>query len=303
MNLNSMFSTIDTHVLGENFRIIIQPPIGVNQSSMKENDALLQERFTQEKNFLLNEPRGHRGINGCIVHLSDTDDFNLFFFNHEPSISFKYEGVAASLTALLETGYLAPSSTNKYSVNTSFGKVYLTAIFEKNEVSSVVIDTGKVEKEQVNNNVFILIENQRYYKVEKLPSKVGAMDVSNLEALTHWGGETIQQYHENYVNLEGVIVVEKMGANHYKTITFEKDGYIRRAPGIDSTKAILAMWPESIQKNTEFVNETIFSSKLIIPEALDVTYNISYQVCPFIIGSHDFVLDSDDPLPSGFLLK
>src|SRR5699024_6974483 len=207
------------------------------------------------------------------------------------------------LTALLETGYLAPSSTNKYSVNTSFGKVYLTAIFEKNEVSSVVIDTGKVEKEQVNNNVFILIENQRYYKVEKLQSKVGAMDVSNLESLTHWGGETIQQYHENYVNLECVIVVEKMGANHYKTITFEKDGYIRRAPGIDSTKAILAMWPESIQKNTEFVNETIFSSKLIIPEALDVTYNISYQVCPFIIGSHDFVLDSDDPLPSGFLLK
>src|SRR5699024_6893819 len=203
---------------------------------------------------------------------------NLFFFNHEPSISFKYEGGAASLTALLETGYLAPSSTNKYSVNTSFGKVYLTAIFEKNEVSSVVIDTGKVVKEQVNNNVFILIENQRYYKVEKLPYKVGAMDVSNLEALTHWGGETIQQYHENYVNLEGVIVVEKMGANHYKTITFEKDGYIRRAPGIDSTKAILAMWPESIQKNTEFVNETIFSSKLIIPEALDVTYNISYQV-------------------------
>src|SRR5699024_10848150 len=238
MNLNSMFSTIDTHVLGENFRIIIQPPIGVNQSSMKENDALLQERFTQEKNFLLNEPRGHRGINGCIAHLSDTGDFNLFFFNHEPSISFKYEGVAASLTALLETGYLAPSSTNKYSVNTSFGEVYLTAICEKNEVSNVVIDTGKVEKEQVDNNVLTIIENQCYYKVEKLPSIVGAMYVSKLEALTHWAGETIQQYHENYVNLEGVIVVYKMGANHYKTITFEKDGYIRRAPGLDSTKAI-----------------------------------------------------------------
>ena len=303
MDISNLFSTIDTQVLGENFRIIIQSPITFTVTDIKKKNELLQQNFVEEKKLLLNEPRGHRGVNGCLVFPSDTDSFELLFINHENSIPFKYEGVAASLTALLETGNLSPNSNGKYSVLTPYGRIYLSAILTANQVTAISINVSAVEKKSAGDSTIICIDKHRNYKIATLPQSIGSIDINNLEALTKWGEGVIEQSITSKPELTGVLVAERLGNNRFKSITFERDGYIRRTPGIDSTEAIIASFEDEIQHEKSIKNETIFSSQLIADKKEKDKENYRFQLRPFITGSHDFLLDQDDPLPKGFLLK
>src|SRR5699024_11629081 len=100
MNIDSLFSTLDTQVLGESFRIIIQSPITFKTTDIKEKNKLLKRSFEQEKKLLLNEPRGHRGINGCLIFHANTDSFELLFLIHDYSILFIYEVIVSDFTSL-----------------------------------------------------------------------------------------------------------------------------------------------------------------------------------------------------------
>src|SRR5690625_2878866 len=114
MILEKVFTTVDTHVLGETYRIVTQSPIQFTGTNINENDEFLQNNYAIEKKLILNEPRGHRGINGCIVLPSTKADYQLLFFNHEGVSCFQYEGLFASLTALLETGNISRTKDNLY---------------------------------------------------------------------------------------------------------------------------------------------------------------------------------------------
>lgn len=303
MDISNLFSTIDTQVLGENFRIIIQSPITFTVTDIKKKSELLQQNFAKEKKLLLNEPRGHRGVNGCLIFPSNTDSFELLFINHKYSIPFKYEGVAASLTALLETGNLSPSSNGKYSVLTPYGRIYLSATLTANQVTAISINVTAVEKKSADDSTIICIDQHRNYKIVPLLQSIGAIDINNLEALTKWGEDIVEKSITSKPELTGVLVVERLGNNRFKSITFERDGYIRRTPGVDSTEAIIASFKNEIQHEKSIKNETIFSSQLIADKQEKEQENYCFQLRPFITGSHDFVLDKDDPLPKGFLLK
>lgn len=304
MDISNLFSTIDTQVLGENFRIIIQSPMTFTVADIKEKNELLQQNFAKEKKLLLNEPRGHRGINGCLIFPSDLDSFELLFINHENSIPFKYEGVAASLTALLETGNLVTNSNGKYSVLTPYGRVYLSATLKANQVTSISINVSTVEKKSVgDDSTIICVDEHRNYKIDTLSQSVGSIDINNLKDLTKWGEGVVEQSITSIPDLTGVIAVEKLENNHFKSITFERDGYIRRTPSVDSTEAIIAFFKDEIQHESSIKNETIFSSRLIADKKEKDQENYCFQLRPFITGSHDFLLDEDDPLPKGFLLK
>src|SRR5699024_5521345 len=290
--------------LGESFRIIIQSPITFKTTDIKEKNKLLKRSFEQEKKLLLNEPRGHRGINGCLIFPANTDSFELLFLNHDYSIPFKYEGVAAGLTALLETGNLSPNPDGKYSVITPYGRVYLTTKLKDGQVTSVKTNISTAEKRKnKDNSLTVCIDEQRYYKMATLPKSIESIDVNNLESITKWGEDIVERNKTSNPELTGVILVDKVQDNHFKSITFERDGYIRRTPGIDSTEAIIESFENDINDEEEIINETIFSSRLSMNRNSKNHEKAYYELRPFITGTHDFILDSDDPLPTGFLLQ
>ena len=142
MNYEKMYCTIDTHVVGEAFRIVIQSPITFTGVDVNTNHMELANNFETEKNLLLNEPRGHRGMNGCIVTSSLTADFQLLFFNHEGGNNFKYEGLLATVTALLETGNLKRNADDSYKVETVHGIYTVQAQVDNQEVTAVELESG-----------------------------------------------------------------------------------------------------------------------------------------------------------------
>src|SRR5699024_6646641 len=134
-------------------------------TDIKKESELLQQNLAKEKKLLLNEPRGHRGVTGCLIFPSNTDSFELLFINHKYSIPFKYEGVAASLTALLEPSNLSPSSNGKYIVHTTYGRIYLSARLTANQVTAISINVTAVEKRSADDSTIICIDQHRNYNI------------------------------------------------------------------------------------------------------------------------------------------
>lgn len=301
-----MFSTIDTHVAGEAFRIVIQSSITLNEKDIQSNHDLLQNGFHHEKALLLNEPRGHRGMNGCIVIPSKVADYGLLFFNHDSEIIFQYGGLVTSITALLETGNLTKRENNSYKIETVHGIFQVEVEMENQEVISVQFESEicQVVKDQLDYSL-VKVDESRDYLVFDLPDSVPEISLKHLSIINKWGKEATKRFTDRNISFEGIIVVQSIGASHHevRSITFTRDGSILRTPGIDSTFAIFTTLLNRFDHTGKLTNHSIFDSMLTA--SLIPTSNNRYvlETQGFTTGMHQFIYDQTDPLKNGFLLK
>ena len=306
MNVEKSFHSIETHVAGEPFRIVIHSPITLDGDSIETKMALLKHNFTNEKNLLLNEPRGHRGMHGCIVTSSSLADVCLLFFQHENVNRFKYEGVIAAVSALLETGYLQRREGNIYKVETVNGiqKVKAT-IGENNKISSIYIENKQTSVKPHQDNHMVEIDNARNYALVTLPEDIPGIELDHLASIERFGKKLTTELTEANVNYNGIIVFEmsKEKYNKIRSVTFETDGYILRSPGIDSTIAVLHFLSEKNNELTDMTNESIFGSIINAKKIANSKHQYGVEAKGFLMGIHQFVFDKDDPLENGFLLK
>lgn len=300
MNFDKMFSTIDAHVAGKAFRIVTQSPIVLDEASVEENDELLQANYQNEKALLLNEPRGHRDMNGCIVVPSEEADLGLLFFNHEKRKNFTYSGLIATLTALLETGNLAKSDDDVYKIETIRGIFTLTAPFTDGEVMSVYVENAshKLNEKQAGYES-VTVDDHRTYLLAALPESIAKIHVDHLVAIMSWGRTTCAELAREGVSFDGIVVTEKIseGHNHVRSVTFSPDGNIVRSPGIAGTFALLA----TQSGESKQLNESIFGSRITAQRVPDST-RLSVETEAFVTGVHEFILTEDDALEYGFLL-
>lgn len=305
MNLAKLFSTIDTHVCGEPFRIVTQSPIQLDQADIKKNHDLLQQSFHEEKSFILNEPRGHRGMSGCIVTPSKLANYGLLFFNHDGAI-FKYGGLVASLTALLETGNLNKNESGFYSIETINGIYELKTNYFKGEVSEVYIEcNGAQFLEKRADYDVAMIDDSRIYLIFSLPSSVPSISVDHVTPITKWGRLTTERLAKENVQFDGVIMTEKVESapNKIRSVTFEKDGSITRSANTDTTVAILTTLRHSSIDLNQLTNESIFGSSITAHYLPNTDNRFSVELKGFITGIHEFIFDEVDPLKNGFILK
>ncbi|MBD7909066.1 proline racemase family protein [Sporosarcina gallistercoris] len=305
MNYEKMYSTIDTHVAGEAFRILTQSPIRLCGDGIQAQHDELNNNFSNEKNLLLNEPRGHRGIHGCVVVPSRVADFSLLFFNHQGVSNFKYEGILATVTALLETGNLTPSVEGLYRVETIKGIYKVKALIKNQEVTSVTIENESCYEIEANaDRTLIRVDNDRNYLLYALPDSIPGIELEHLAELNRWGLERITELANENIEYVGVVVVESVSPapGKIRSVTFEKDGYILRSPGVDSTFAILAAFEQKDSSISEIENYSVFGSSLIGKRIVNDKPQFSIETKAFITGSHEFIFDQEDPLKEGFLL-
>ncbi|MGY0692205.1 proline racemase family protein [Virgibacillus sp. FSP13] len=306
MNVEKMFTTIDTHVAGEAFRIIVHSAITLNEKNLELNQALIEEKYMHEKELLLNEPRGHRGMNGCIVIPSNTADYACVFVNHDRDVKFKYAGLVATVTALLETGNLVKKENNVYDIETVNGLHSVYASFENQEVRKTRIESGACRVVETSDDYqSVEIDQSRHYLIYDPPDTMAGIGVAHLASIKKWGLETAAQMRSKSISFDGIVLTEPLDTkgNKVRSVTFEKDGSILRSPGMDSTFAILTALSSGSKPLTELTNHSIFDSKLTatLIEGTNTRYSIETQ--GFITGTHQFIYDQEDPLRNGFLLK
>ncbi len=305
MNFIKMFSTIDTHVVGKAFRIVTQSPIRLNEKDIQANDDVLQKYFENEKNLLLNEPRGHRDMHGCIVIPSDIADIGLLFFNHEGQVNFTYSGLIAGITALLETGNVIQNENNQYGIETAHGVYNVKVTVKDNEVRSVYIESKEVTLKQTLDNVpAVTVDGKRTYVLYSLPKTITTIDDKYLIHINNWGRKTCAKLQMEKISFDGVVLVEENHSSDtiVRSVTFEADGNILRSPGVDSTIAVLASKKSQHGSIKELTNESVFGSRLKA-KAIPEINRYSIETEAFVTGLQDFIYDEDDPLKDGFLLK
>lgn len=305
MNYEKMYNTIDTHAAGEAFRIVIQSPIRLSGDDIQAKHDELKNNFSNEKNLLLNEPRGHRGMHGCVVTPSRVADFSLLFFNHQDVSNFKYEGLLATVTALIETGNLNQSADDLYKVETVNGIYTVKALVENQEVTSVSIESESCSEIETNLDYTVVrVDNDRNYFLYTLPDSIPGIELEQLAKLNRWGLERTTELKNENINYSGIVVVESVPflPGKIRSVTFERDGYILRSPGVDSTFAILTALGQKENSESEIENHSIFGSSLTAKRIAADEYRFSLETKAFITGSHEFIFDQDDPLKEGFLL-
>lgn len=300
MNLAKYFSTIDTHVAGEAFRIVTNSSIKFYTEDVDESAELLKQGFEHEKNLLLNEPRGHRGMHGCLVLPTKLADIRVLFFQHEADNPFKYEGLLAVITALIETGTIERKEDDTYTIETVSGIYTVKATVDNGEVTVASVAIGQSEKIQEDQtSITIHVDNRRNYIVYSLPDSIPAIELKYLAAIQRWGVEKTKALTDEQRLYEGVILLERSeDENRVRSVTFEKDGYILRSPGIDTSCALLSV----MNNHGTLKNESIFGSYLEVRKVGGEDKNYLIETEAFVTGTHDFVLDEEDPLKAGFLL-
>lgn len=294
-----LLQTIDTHVFGEAYRIVVQAPIGFDGTDVQANQQKLWDQFEDEKQLLLNEPRGHRGMNGCLVEVSEDADYQLLSFHHQAAIPFKYEALLAVTAALIEMGHLKPREDNTYKVETVKGIFSVKAFIEQQQVSKVSIQmNGKAKIEQDAAGVKVSLEDGHTFYLAEKPENIPSLQVEHVTAVGDWGLAKVQELKDRGIQFDGVILLEEQDDHICRSVTFEKDGYILRSPGIESTMAIMAVK----KPGGPLTNESIFSSRLTINTLPHDEGICSVKGGPYITGSHEFILDPEDPLKQGFII-
>lgn len=305
MNVDRIIFTIDTHVCGEAYRIIIHSPIKLKKKNLMENYRFLEEEYKREKHLLLNEPRGHRGMNGCIVTTSEVADFALLFLDHDEDTPFNYSGLIATITALLETGKLKKNYMNQYKIETLNGIYQVEAIVENQSVTSVSVESEKcvLLDENVEFSI-VAVDETRHYLIFPLPRDIPAIQLEQMIPLQTWGTAITKEIRAANLQMDGVILYESFSglSNKVRSLTFARDGGIVHSPGIDSTFAILTKLATK-QPMDSLINESIFSSSLTANKIADTTNRFFLKTRGFITGTHEFIYDPRDPFEEGFLLK
>lgn len=302
MNVEKMYTSIDAHVSGEAFRVIVHSPFQLLSQKVSEYNQTFDPFVKQAKALLLKEPRGYRGMNGSIVLPSSEADFGVIFLNHEQEEHFTYSGLIATLTVMVETGQIPVKEDGNYQIETIKGIYSFVADVSDHVVNHVQIDTITTRVLETNDEVNIIeVDESRKYYLYSLPESIPTLSVNHLSVIMEWGKEAAKKLNDTAFN--GIVLVEKRAEGNVRSVTFETDGEILRSPGFDSSCAICMSQMEDGESISALRNESIFGSELhvVMNDTANNRFTIKKQ--GFVTGEHRFIFDSEDPLKHGFLLK
>jgi len=317
MKIQKAYTATDVHVAGEAFRIIKDAPF-IHYESLARLDEQFSFAYKDVINLLLNEPRGFAGLNGCLVvpPFNRDADAAVLFFNHDGTVPLHYGGIVAVITALLECGQLQARASNEYKMETVNGIISVLAVIENEEVISVELESEPFNVVQTNiplknanfTSQYSLVQGDHLYAIfdkNDVPFEICLEDLSEIK---RWE-QAVNNAFDSKLATKNTVLLEDSILNNgrIKTVTFRQDHLILRSPGFGTTAAcyahLLANGETLLEQSYE--NESIFNSLLSVrlSKQTESGYQFMFTCRGFITGMQTYVLDPDDPLAAGFLLK
>lgn len=144
-------------------------------------------------------------------------------------------------------------------------------------------------------------ENRIYY-MYSLPKDIHSIKMEYVMELQKWGMQKTLEHMTEDGEFASVIIYEQDKHMHhkYRAVTFEKDGYILRSPGIETSLAMLAKLSSEGIINNEITIESIFNQSF---QATVSNNKFVVEGSAYFIGTRQLVYDETDPFPTGFLIK
>ncbi|HVU10503.1 MAG TPA: proline racemase family protein [Phototrophicaceae bacterium] len=330
-------TTIDAHTAGEPLRIITSGFPELPGSTILEKRQYARQHYDHLRKTLMWEPRGHADMYGCILTppVTPDGDVGVLFMHNEGFSTMCGHGIIGLVKVGVETGFFPAQGTQTIvKIDTPAGRVTATAHRR---------DDGHVERVSFRNVPSFLLERDLRVQVEGLGTVtcdiafggafyayVDADSVGmkiapeNQRALIDVGMRIKRAVMASYqivhpdgnpdLNfLYGTILVKRFtqGAVHSRNVCIFAEGEVDRSPTGTGVSGRLAIHyargelglnePITIESliSTPFTGRVVETAQVsglpaIIPEVSGTA---------FITGKHTFLIDPDDPLKAGFLLR
>jgi proline racemase len=301
---------VDYHTAGEPFRIVTGQKLRGSTMLEKRRDA--RERLDHLRRLLVNEPRGHADMYGGFVTEPEDGgaDLGVVFFHNAGYSTACGHGTIALVTWAIDTG-LVPGP--RVVVDVPSGRLETDARIEDGRVRSVrfrnvpayVWGTG------VLPGVDVAFGGAFYASVEE---RVAPEELPRLIARGRELKRELESRHEIVHPLEpelrdiyGVIFWQREGDNVQRNVTVFADGEVDRSPCGSGTSARLALLDASdeLARGEELRHLSILGSEFRGRVVGENEHGVITEVegSAHRTGEHRFVLEDDDELGTGFLLR
>ena len=332
-----MITAIDAHTGGEPLRIITagMPPILGDDILAKR--IYCKENLDHIRKMLMLEPRGHKDMYGCIVTEATTPDgdFGVIFTHNEGYSSMCGHGIIAVTKALIEVGQIAAQEgVNIVRIDSPAGRVTASALVEKKRVqhvefenvpSFVYHDGLELDLPQIGKIKVDIAYGGAFYAWVDAAQLGLTVEPKHTEELVRLGMiikyavmDALEVVHPLEPRINGIYgtiitapVVNTEYGLHSKNVCIFADGQVDRSPTGTGTSARVALLHHKglLQEGQILRNDSIIDTAMH-GRIKELTQIGSFKaVVPIVSGTahicgfNQLVLDPEDSLPEGFLLK
>jgi proline racemase len=328
MRFSRLLTTVDAHCGGEPLRIITGGLPPLPGATILERRRYMRQHLDGVRRILMHEPRGHHGMYGAVLTPPCTPgaDLGILFLHNEGYSTMCGHGVIAAVTVLLETGMLPRSGPEATVVlDSPAGTIRAVAAWDGERARSVrfenvpsfvlardvpvpLPDGSAVAADVVYGGAFYA-----FIEAAAVGRRVCAPDLEHLQALQ----PAIRGYLEANLDVRHPLEPEIAGiygaifTQGERNVCIFADRQIDRSPCGTGTAARVAQRVArgELALGQGFRHESITGS-VFVGRALRPAEVGSYAgVVPEVEGSahitgfHQFVVDPEDPLREGFLLR
>jgi proline racemase len=327
-------TAIDYHTAGEPFRIVNGGIGPIPGDTMLEKRRYALEHLDDVRRLLVCEPRGHADMYGCFLTdpVDEGADLGVLFFHNAGYSTACGHGTIALATAALETGMLpvvepetsmaldVPSGRLPVVATVTDGRVERVRFtnvpsFVYAEGLEVPTARGAVTVDVAFGGAFYAFVEAASLGLEVVPAHVNDFITlgREIKAAIEAGHEVVHPLEPELCDIYGVVFWQNEGQTllRQRNVTVFADGEVDRSPCGSGTSARLALLNKAgvLPRGETFVHESVigteFEARVVgdaqVGEYAAVVTEVSGSA--HLTGFHQFVLQPDDPLGTGFLLR
>ncbi len=339
IGFSRLVATIDSHTAGEGTRLVTSGLPPIPGKTMAEKLAYAEGHLSWAPGLLLLEPRGHKDLFGAVLVAPSSSDaqVGVLFMDNQGYEPMCGHAVIGTVTTLLETGMFKPVEPETLIIlDTPAGLVRAYAQIGDGRVSAVsfenvpsfvyrpavtleVADVGKLVIDVVFGGLFFAFVDASQLAIDLVPANVGRLASLGMRILAT-ANERIPVQHPELPHINRMIDLRfyvepgEAGADS-RNVVILGDHMVDRSPCGTGTSAETALRfaRGQLSLGQSFVTESIIGTRFAGQAVAETQVGSGLEIYPAVIpritgsahitGFHQFVLDPQDPFPTGFSLR
>ncbi|PTM10825.1 MAG: proline racemase [Bacteroidetes bacterium] len=331
--------TIDMHTGGEPLRVIVDGFPELKGNSVLEYRRYCKEHYDHLRKALMFEPRGHADMYGCILlpPYDDDGDFGMIFLHNEGYSTMCGHAIIAISTLAIDMKWIdVKEGDNILKIDTPCGRIISYAHVKNNQVTGIrfhcvpsfVIGLDRqVTVDGLGTVTYDLAYGGAFYAYVDMAKNNFSFDLSTnsyrelinqgmkiKRAVMKADKEILHPFENDLSFLYGTIFIDNnkqpSGVDSRNVCVFA-EGEVDRCPtgsGISGRMAIHKTRNEIAYGETmsiESITGSVFKSSIVSEEDYGLFKAVIPQVegTANITGMQTFVIDPNDPMKNGFILR
>jgi proline racemase len=335
MKFSKSIQAIDSHTMGEPTRIVTAGIPAIPGKTMPEKKEYLEKNLDYVRTAIMHEPRGHNDMFGSIITqpTKEEADLGIIFMDGGGYLNMCGHGTIGASTIAVETGMVpmvepvteltleAPAGLIEAFVKVENDKakevsfVNVPAFLYKRDVEIELPKIGKITLDISFGGSFFAILHADQLGLKVIPENATKLKELGLQ-IRDIVNKEIEIQHPTLEHIKTVDLVEIYDQpTHpeatYKNVVIFGEGQVDRSPCGTGTCAKMAtlVAKGELKIGEPFVYEsilgTLFKGKVLEKTKVGDFDAVVPQITgsAYITGFNHFVIDEEDPVKHGFVLK